>query len=90
VQVSSFGNYIAEEDFKNTFVQQSPLHISSNSELISKENFSKVFELGFSTKDNGTGIGLNQIKSFLKKSGFDIHILDNHKLVTFEIYKDKT
>jgi len=23
VQVSSFGNYIAEEDFKNTFVQQS-------------------------------------------------------------------
>ncbi|MFW2096210.1 RHS repeat-associated core domain-containing protein [Acinetobacter sp. ULE_I057] len=24
VQVSSFGNYIAEEDFKNTFVQQSP------------------------------------------------------------------
>jgi len=23
VQVSSFGNYIAEEDFKNTFMQQS-------------------------------------------------------------------
>ncbi|WP_335969037.1 ATP-binding protein [Acinetobacter bereziniae] len=64
------------------------LYISSNSVLISKENFTKVFELGFSTKDNGTGIGLNQIKSFLKKSGFDIHISDNQKLVTFEIYKD--
>jgi len=24
VQVSSFGNYLAEEAFKNTFVQQSP------------------------------------------------------------------
>ena len=27
VQVSSFGNYIAEEDFKNTFVQQSHLKV---------------------------------------------------------------
>ena len=30
VQVSSFGNYIAEEDFKNTFVQQSHKNIVMN------------------------------------------------------------
>lgn len=69
------------------FDDNDSLYISSDSEVIKKENFTRVFELGFSTKETGTGIGLNQIKIFLEKSGYNIRILDNSELVTFQIYK---
>lgn len=69
------------------FDNNDSLYISSDSEVIKKENFTRVFELGFSTKETGTGIGLNQIKIFLEKSGYNIRILDNSELVTFQIYK---
>ena len=71
-------------EFKNTH----ELFVSSNSHEIEEENYDKIFELGFSTKASGTGIGLNQIKTFLNKSGFSINISRECEIVTFVVFKD--
>ncbi|MDS7930632.1 hypothetical protein RMB13_14355 [Acinetobacter sp. V102_4] len=69
------------------FVNENELLISSDSQKIPEDLYDKVFELGFSTKDKGTGIGLDQIKGFLSKSKYSIKIENNESLVTFKIYR---
>ena len=64
------------------------LELTSNSTQITPDNFERVFELGFSTKANGTGVGLNQIKTFLKdKCNLKIKALNRDNEVCFQIYK---
>ena len=46
-----------------------------------------IFELGFSTKANGTGIGLSQIKSFLSDVNFQVTAENTNNLVCFTISK---
>lgn len=62
--------------------------VSSNSTLIPENILNNVFELGFSTKENGTGIGLNQVKLFLKKNKMIIDVSNIDDLVQFKICKE--
>lgn len=59
--------------------------LSNNSKLINEDCFNKIFEEGFSTKNNGTGIGLNQVKRFLDSQNLSIQVNNIEKLVVFEI-----
>ena len=61
--------------------------ISSDSTLIEPQNRKRVFELGFTTKDSGTGIGLNQIKTFMNKHKMNIEVQDTDDNVQFIIFK---
>jgi hypothetical protein len=70
-------------NFKNTQIE-----ITSNSEPITHDNLERIFELGFSTKENGTGIGLDQIRTFLKdKCNLKIKAINLQNEVNFQIYK---
>lgn len=63
------------------------IEITSDSTPITTDNLERVFEAGFSTKVNGTGIGLNQIKTFLKdKCNLKIRALNFDNEVCFQIY----
>ena len=73
--------------FLELFFDRNALVISSDSTLIPDTNFEKIFELGFSTKSNGTGIGLNQIREFLKRSKLVIKADNFNNLVRFSISK---
>lgn len=63
--------------------------ISNDSESIDDNIINKIFELGFSSKQNGTGIGLYQIKKFFNQNGFDITTQNDYKQarVLFKIKK---
>lgn len=63
------------------------LIVSSDSTPILPENIELIFESGFSTKPNGTGIGLNQIKTFLARLGLVIHAKCEEATVNFIITK---
>lgn len=63
------------------------LLVKSDSKLIDDNLLEKVFELGVSTKYNGTGIGLNQIEKSLKKLDMSIVVRNEDNLVCFEILK---
>lgn len=69
------------------FFDQDVLVVSSDSTLIADANLEKIFELGFSTKSNGTGIGLNQIREFLRRSKLVIKAENFNNLVRFCISK---
>jgi signal transduction histidine kinase len=69
------------------FFDQNKLIVSSDSTPIADANLEKIFELGFSTKANGTGIGLNQIKEFLKRSNLTIKANNFNNSVRFDICK---
>lgn len=58
---------------------------SSNSKPIEEEFLLKIFDDGFSTKTNGSGIGLNQIKSFLDSQELSITAKNINGLVVFEV-----
>lgn len=73
--------------FIELFFEQEALIISSDSTPIADSNLEKIFELGFSTKPNGTGIGLNQIKEFLRRSKLSIKAENFNSLVRFRISK---
>lgn len=51
------------------------LTISSNSTPINESTIDHIFDLGFSTKEAGTGIGLYQAKSYLGTLGFSIQVM---------------
>lgn len=57
----------------------------SNTQRINDENINDIFELGFSTKDGGTGIGLYQIKRILKKYNWKISVNNKENGVEFII-----
>lgn len=61
--------------------------LSSDSTPIADENLQRVFELGFSTKEYGTGIGLNQVRNFLTKFKLEIEALNINNQVVFRINK---
>lgn len=63
------------------------LEISSDSTPIGEDNLNKVFELGFTTKPTGTGIGLNQVYIFLNRFGLKISALNLNNEVCFRINK---
>lgn len=62
--------------------------VIDNGEGISKENLSKVFEKGFTTKDNGTGQGLAFVKTQIESWNGQITIqseIKNGTAVTFSV-----
>ncbi|MDW5415033.1 ATP-binding protein [Iodobacter sp. CM08] len=61
------------------------LKISSDSKAINPDILDKIFELGFSSKKNGTGIGLNQVRSFLTRINFEVKASNSAGLVLFTI-----
>ena len=61
--------------------------VSSDSTPIPDNSLTNIFELGFSTKSHGTGIGLNQISQFLKKSKMIIKANNINNMVQFTINK---
>lgn len=63
------------------------LEITSDSELIDESLVGTIFELGFSTKKNGTGIGLSQVRSFLLDNNFQVTAKNTNNLVCFTISK---
>lgn len=88
--LDNFYNNAYEHDAKFiqfNFNSMNELLISSDSKTIPIELKDKIFELGFSTKVKGTGIGLNQIKSFFKKSKYSIELIDASELVTFRVFR---
>ena len=84
--------YNNAEEHSATYIQfnfkNNQIDITSNSSPISEDNLERIFELGFSTKENGTGIGLDQIRTFLKdKCKLKIRALNLQNEVNFQIYK---
>lgn len=73
------------------FFKANSIEVSSDTPAINEEALEKIFELGFSTKKNGTGIGLNQVFHFLKKCRMDISAhninIKNNSEVCFQIKK---
>jgi signal transduction histidine kinase len=62
--------------------------ICSNSGNIASDCLETVFNLGFSTKPNGTGIGLAQTKIFLNRIGLSISVANTIDGVCFKISKN--
>ena len=60
--------------FLDIIFYENHITISSNSTPIEPHNMKRVFELGFTTRNNGTGIGLNQIKTFMNKHKMNIQV----------------
>ncbi|HEM3662211.1 TPA: HAMP domain-containing histidine kinase [Streptococcus suis] len=62
------------------------LIISSNKPLSNKiKNKDDIFRLGFTTKENGTGVGMYIIKEICKKFKWDISVGSNNKETYFTI-----
>lgn len=76
-------------NFLDIIFYENCITISSDSTLIEPQNRERVFELGFTTKDNGTGIGLNQIKTFMNKHKMNIEVKDTDDNVQFVISKKR-
>ena len=67
---------------------KSGIYISNNGPSIDSRDVKRIFELGFTRKPLGRGMGLYISKQVLNKTGYDI-IIDNPKLergVTFKIF----
>lgn len=65
------------------------IEFSSDSQQINEGYFKKIFELGFTTKNDGTGIGLHQIKSFLTKCELTVEATNINNGVCFKVSKKK-
>ena len=63
------------------------IEFSSDTQKIDKGLLEKIFELGFTTKIDGTGIGLHQVKSFFNKHGLTIEAKNKSDSVCFEVSK---
>ncbi len=63
------------------------IQIVSNSRPIEETILDSIFDLGFSTKPNGTGVGLSQTKQFLEDVGLNISVFNRDGLVHFNIYR---
>jgi len=67
------------------FSSNNKINFFSDTPTISEENKSRIFELGFSTKIGGTGIGLYQIDKIIKKYGWKIEVENKDNGVEFII-----
>jgi signal transduction histidine kinase len=65
----------------NIFFTSDTIAFESDSTPIDTIHKDKIFELGYSTKPNGTGIGLYQIANFFNDSGFSIEIQSNEHVI---------
>ena len=65
--------------------EKDEIRFFSNTQQINEENINSIFELGFSTKEGGTGIGLYQIKRILKKYKWEISVNNQKNGVEFII-----
>ena len=74
-------------NFLQLMFKENSFELSSDSTPIADENLKRVFELGFSTKEHGTGIGLNQVKNFLTKFKLEIEAINTNNQVIFRINK---
>lgn len=72
-------------NFLNIEFLEEKIIFSNNSISIPEELLLKVFDDGFSTKDNGSGIGLNQVKNFLDSQSLSVNVKNSNGLVVFEI-----
>lgn len=61
------------------------LNIINNSKPIDESIFESIFEMGFSTKEKGTGIGLFQIKEFCDENNMSICVANIDNRVQFTI-----
>jgi signal transduction histidine kinase len=66
------------------------INISDNAGGISKNNLSKIFQAYFSTKENGTGIGLYMAKTIIEE-GFNgkIKVENSQKGAVFSLFIEK-
>ncbi|ENU10107.1 ATP-binding protein [Acinetobacter calcoaceticus] len=72
-------------NFLNIEFLEEKIIFSNNSTPIPEELLLKVFDDGFSTKHNGSGIGLNQVKKFLDSQNLSVDVKNSNGLVVFEI-----
>lgn len=63
----------------------STLYISSDTSPIKFKHTNKIFELGVTSKDYGTGVGLYIVKEICEDYGWRISVTDNGKWVEFNI-----
>lgn len=63
------------------------IYVSNNGLVISPQDKNKIFELGFSRKDNGRGMGLHISRDVLKSIKYTINLVEPRKgsTVTFKI-----
>ncbi len=64
------------------------LSISNNGPMIPESNIKKIFNSGFSTKDNASkkrGFGLSIVQAQIEKCGGSIHIASNEEITEFLI-----
>ena len=71
--------------FLNIEFTEEKILFSNDSKPIEEEFLLKIFDDGFSTKPNGTGIGLNQIKRFINSQELSINVNNINGLVVFEV-----
>lgn len=69
--------------------EENKIIFSSDSNKIDDIHLPNIFNLGYTTKPNGTGIGLNQIYNFFYKKQFDIYVNQEKNIVRFVIEKRK-
>lgn len=74
-----------EAQFLDILFEENQIIFSSDSNHIEDIHLKHIFNLGYSTKPNGTGIGLYQIKNFFDKNGCDISIEQPNQVVKFII-----
>jgi nitrogen fixation/metabolism regulation signal transduction histidine kinase len=71
---------------------QYELMVSDNGKGISAENRDKIFEINFTTKATGTGLGLKLTRRFVESAGGSIELLDKkpgtHFRITFPVFND--
>lgn len=73
--------------FLDILFEENKIIFSSDSNKIDKLHLKNIFNLGYSTKPNGTGIGLHQISNFFNKSECDISVEQPNNLVNFVVTK---
>lgn len=73
--------------FLDISFEESRIIFSSDSIKIDDIHLTSIFNLGYSTKPNGTGIGLYQIKRFFDKNECDMTVEQPSNVVNFLITK---
>lgn len=68
--------------------EDNKLVISNDSSPIDDDVITKIFDLGFSTKPSGTGIGMYQIKEFCHRNRMTISVKNEKNKVVFIIEKE--